>query len=58
VVGDDVRRQHLDGDVAVQAAIARSIHLAHAAAANERDDLVCAETGTGSEGQVNREAGL
>ena len=47
----NVRWQHLDGYVAVQAAIPRPIHLAHAAAANERDDFVSAEASAGSESQ-------
>jgi len=49
VVSSDVRRQHLDGHVAVEAAIACPIHLPHAAAANERDDVVGAEASAGSE---------
>jgi hypothetical protein len=35
-----VRRQDLDGDVATELAVARAIHLAHAAHAERRDDRV------------------
>ena len=39
----EVGGQHLDGDVAAEPGVARSIHLAHAAGAERRDDLVGAE---------------
>ena len=52
MVGGDVRRQHLNGHIAVQAAIAGAVHLPHAAAANERDDVVGAEASAGTEGQA------
>jgi hypothetical protein len=39
-VGGDVRRQHLDGDGAIQPRIARAIHFAHAARPERGDDLV------------------
>ena len=41
------RRQHLDGDVAVKLGVARAIHLAHAALADERKDLIRAESFAG-----------
>ena len=44
--------QDLDRDVSVQLRVARSIHLAHPAFANLRDDFVDAETGAGGEGQT------
>ena len=39
-IGREARRQHLDGDVAAEARIAGPIDLAHAAGAEQRDDLV------------------
>ena len=44
--------QDLDRDVAIQLRVARAIHLAHAAGADRRGDLVGAEAGAGSEGRV------
>ena len=41
--------QYLDRHLALQPRIFRAIHLAHAAGAEERDDLVGAETGAGGE---------
>lgn len=41
--------QHLDRDPAVDAGVARAEHLSHAAAADEREDLVRAEAGAGSQ---------
>jgi hypothetical protein len=35
--------QHLDGDVALQARVARAIHLAHAAGSQQADDFIRAE---------------
>ena len=46
VVGQ-VRRQHLEGDGAVQARISRTVDLPHAARAGGADDLVGAEPGAG-----------
>jgi hypothetical protein len=37
---------------AIEASVVRTIHLAHAAAPQERHDLVGAEPGTGAEGQT------
>ena len=45
--------QHLDGDVAIKACVARAIHLAHPAAAEERDDFVRAEAHTRFQGHLN-----
>ena len=45
-------RQDLERDVAIQLRVARAIHLAHAARADERNDFVDAEAGAGCEGQV------
>jgi len=42
-VGRDLSRQDLDRHVAVQFGIACAIHLAHSAAANQRQDFVGAE---------------
>ena len=36
--------QHLDRDIAIQPRIARAIHLAHTARAEQRQDFICAET--------------
>ena len=41
----ELRRQHLDGDDAVQARVLRAIDLAHAAGADRRLDLVRTQTG-------------
>jgi hypothetical protein len=45
-------RQDLDRDLAAQRRIRRPIHLAHAAFADGRGDLVDAEARAGSEGKV------
>ena len=50
-IGGDGRRQQLERDVALQPSIARAVDLAHAAAAQRRDDLVRADPGAGR-GQV------
>ena len=42
-------RQHLDGDLASEVGISGAIHLAHAAAAQQRQNLVDAEAGARSE---------
>ena len=44
-VRDERCRQYFDGDVALQIRVVGAIHLAHAADANQRDDVVHAETG-------------
>jgi len=44
-------RQNLDGDVTKQCDVACLIHLAHAAAADQRDDFVNAEPSTWDERQ-------
>ena len=48
-----------DGDVAVQSAVARTPHFAHAAGTERREDLVWAETRSGREqGQmISRRSG-
>jgi hypothetical protein len=50
-VGRERFWQNLDGDDAIEARIAGSVHLAHPACADGRGDLVDAETGTGGKGQ-------
>jgi hypothetical protein len=45
-VGKRRRRQHLDGDVALDARIVRPVNLAHTSSPDRRDDLVGAETET------------
>ena len=52
-VVDEVLGQHLDRDVALEARVARAVHLAHAAGAERRQDLVRAETGPGREGHLD-----
>ena len=42
--------KNLDGDNAIQAGIARSVHLAHAASAERRVDDVRPELGSGAKG--------
>ena len=42
-----VRREHLDGDRAVQPRVGRLVDLAHAAGAERREDLVGPESGAG-----------
>jgi len=44
--------KNLDRDVAIQARVTGAIHLAHAAGANQREDLVWAEAGTGLNGHA------
>ena len=51
-VVDEVLGQHLDRHVALEAGVARAVHLAHAAGAERRQDLVRAETGPGREGHA------
>ena len=46
-VSGDARRQDLDRDVAAEARIAGAIHLSHPSCAEERDDLVSADTRAG-----------
>ena len=43
-VGLKLRRQHLDGHVAVERQVKRAIHLAHPAEINRRNDSVRAES--------------
>jgi len=50
VVSSNVRRQHLEGDVAPEPRIGRAIDLAHPAAANQRQDFVSAEASAEREG--------
>ncbi len=45
-IGGKRLRQHLDGDVALQLGIARAVHVAHAARADVRSDLVGADDGS------------
>jgi len=44
-------RQYFDRDLAFQVRVGGAIHLAHAAGANLRGDVVDAEASAGSEGQ-------
>jgi hypothetical protein len=46
-VRDEQFGQHLEGHVAIEFRIARPIDLSHAAAANEGEDFVGAESGAG-----------
>ena len=48
-VGREMLRQHLDRDVAAEAGVGGTEHLAHAARAERSGDLVRAEAGAGSE---------
>jgi hypothetical protein len=50
IVGKGIR-QHLQRDVAIQLRVARAVHLAHAASAERRDNLIGANSGAGSESQ-------
>ena len=50
-IGRERVRQDLDRDVAIQLRVAGAIHLAHAAAPQERLDLADAEPCAGSKGQ-------
>ena len=50
-IGGDARRENLDRDIAAQARIAGTIHLAHSSCAEQRDNLVSADTRAGLEGQ-------
>jgi hypothetical protein len=43
------RGEHLDRDLAVQPCVARTIHLAHAASAERRNDFIGSQTTTGDE---------
>ena len=49
-VGTQPGRQDFDRDVATEPRVARPIDLPHPARANERDDLVGAESNAGREG--------
>ena len=53
-VGGEVGRQHLDGDVAVEAVVAGAIDLAHPAGAQQADDLVRSEGGSRCEVHARR----
>ena len=48
-IGREGLGQDLDGDVAPEVGIARAIHLAHATRAEQADDLVMGQAGTGGE---------
>ena len=49
-VARELLGQHLDGDVAAELAVARPVDLAHAADAEQVDDLVRTEPGAGLKG--------
>ena len=49
-VSGHIGRQHLERDVATEAHVPRPIHLAHAAGAERRDDVVATESGACEEG--------
>src|SRR5207244_943929 len=51
-VPGEVRRQHLHGDAAIEARVARAPNLPHPARTDARDDLVRAEPRAGSDGHV------
>ena len=51
VIGDR-RREHLDGDRAIEPRVAGFVDLAHPACAKERDDFVRAEPRAGGQGQL------
>jgi len=53
-IAGEKRRQNLERDLARQPAVARQIHLAHAAGADERDDFVAAEPGAWLESHDSR----
>ena len=50
-IGRECFGQDLDRDVPIQFRVARAIHLAHAASAERRDDLIGAEACAGAESQ-------
>ena len=50
LVGDPVVRQDLDRDLALESWVARAIHLAHAARADQRKHFVRAEFRPGGQG--------
>ena len=52
-IGGERVGQDLDRDGAVEPRVAGLVHLAHAAGAERRDDLVRAETGTRCEGHAS-----
>ena len=47
LVCDSFSGEHLDGDVTIQSRVARTIHLTHAARANQREHFIRAELGPG-----------
>ena len=53
VVGEPLA-QHLDRDLAVEARVARAIHLTHPALAEGAQDVVVAEATTGTDGEKGR----
>ena len=46
-VGRDRWLKHLEGNVATEPAIARAVHFAHTAGADERDDVVSRDAAAG-----------
>jgi hypothetical protein len=48
-VGRRRRRQHLDGDLPIEAGISSAVHHAHPALTNRREDLIRADAGTCTE---------
>jgi hypothetical protein len=50
----ELLREYFDRDVATKTRISRAIHLAHAAAVEQRDDFVRSEASTGHEGHTRR----
>ncbi len=48
-IGGELRRQHLDRDVAPETRVPRTVHLAHAPRTDWGDDLVGAQARTGRE---------
>ena len=51
-VSSELRRQHLDPNLALQLRVPRSVHLPHPAHANLGSDFIRAEAGAGSQGQT------
>ena len=51
-IADERIGQYFQGDVALQASVARAEHLAHPAGAEDREDVVSAEAGAGRQRHV------
>jgi len=51
-IASDLTRQDLDGNRSIEACVAGSVNLAHAAGSEGGDNLIRAEAGAGGEGQT------